>query len=239
LLKRNQKKSKLSLQTVTEKLSMKLSNMLKRMLRHKRKQKLITLNKSTISTNKLLKRPTTKTPSLKPEDKFQFKESSLMVDKLKSLLLTKQIQLQQLQLLQLLQPSLPKLLQLSLLTLLQQRPWKKLFFKIQKIHINKKLSLWKQFSKPPRLKELSKLPAIKMLLLLKRNISNNLRTRRTLLELIERFKVMEDSFTIHQLLINITMLPNLLSKRKEKRKKLQTKLSHSPHLNLINKRKNL
>ena len=236
MLKRNQKKSKLSLQTVTEKLSMKLSNMLKRMLRHKRKQKLITLNKSTISTNKLLKRPTTKTPSLKPEDKFQFKETSLMVDKLKSLLLTKQIQLQ---LLQPLQPTLLQLLQPSLPTLLQQRPWKKLFFKIQKILINKKLSLWKQFSKPPRLKELSKLPAIKMLLLLKRNISNNLRTRRTLLELIERFKVMEDSFTIHQLSINITMLPNLLSKRKEKRKKLQTKLSHSPHLNLINKRKNL
>ena len=236
MLKRNQKKSKLSLQTVTEKLSMKLSNMLKRMLRHKRKQKLITLNKSTISTNKLLKRPTTKTPSLKPEDKFQFKETSLMVDKLKSLLLTKQIQLQ---LLQPLQPTLLQLLQPSLPTLLQQRPWKKLFFKIQKILINKKLSLWKQFSKPPRLKELSKLPAIKMLLLLKRNISNNLRTRRTLLELIERFKVMEDSFTMHQLSINITMLPNLLSKRKEKRKKLQTKLSHSPHLNLINKRKNL
>jgi len=106
---------------------MKLSNMLKKMLRLNRKQKLNTLNKSTISTKKLLKRPTPKTPSLKPEDKLQSKMSSLMVDKTKSLLLTKQNQLQ------LLQPPLPPLL--------QQRPRKKLFFKIQKIPIKQKLSL--------------------------------------------------------------------------------------------------
>jgi hypothetical protein len=88
--------------------------------------------------------------------------------------------------------------------------------------------------KPPRLKELSKLPAIKTLLLLKKNISNNLRTRRTRLELIERFKVMEDSFTIHQLSRNITMLLlNLLPKRKKRRKE---NLSHSPHLHLTNRK---
>jgi len=198
--------------------------MLKKMLRLNRKQKLNTLNKSTISTKKLLKRPTPKTPSLKPEDKLQSKMSSLMVDKTKSLLLTKQIQLQ------LLQPPLPPLL--------QQRPRKKLFFKIQKIPIKQKLSLWKQFLKPPRHKEPSKLPAIKTLPLLKINISIKLRTRRTPLELIERFKLMEDSFTIHQLGINITMLlrNHLLPKRKKRRKKEETKLSHSPHLNLTNKK---
>ena len=92
--------------------------------------------------------------------------------------------------------------------------------------------------KPPRHKEPSKLPAIKTLPLLKINISIKLRTRRTPLELIERFKLMEDSFTIHQLGINITMLlrNHLLPKRKKRRKKEETKLSHSPHLNLINKK---
>ena len=85
-------------------------------------------------------------------------------------------------------------------------------------------------------KEFGKLPAMLMLLLLKINISNKLRTRRTQLELIDGFKNLEVSFMTHQLLINITPNQNLSSKRKKRRKK--RKLFHSPHLNLINKRKN-
>ena len=85
-------------------------------------------------------------------------------------------------------------------------------------------------------KEFGKLPVILMLLPLKINISNKLRTRRTQLELIDGFKNLEVSFTTHQLSINITPNQNLSSKRKKRRKK--RKLFHSPHLNLINKRKN-
>ena len=54
-------------------------------------------------------------------------------------------------------------------------------------------------------KEFGKLPAMLMLLLLKINISNKLRTRRTQLELIDGFKNLEVSFTIHQPGINITL----------------------------------
>ena len=53
-------------------------------------------------------------------------------------------------------------------------------------------------------KELGKTPVMLMLLLPKRNITNNLRTRRTKLELPDGFKNLEVSFTTHQLGINIT-----------------------------------
>ena len=82
--------------------------------------------------------------------------------------------------------------------------------------------------KPPRLKELSKLPAIKTLLLLKKNISNNLRTRRTRLELLDGSKNLEVSFTIHQPGINIIRNQhNLLLKEMQ---------YHSLHLNLTRKK---
>jgi len=82
-------------------------------------------------------------------------------------------------------------------------------------------------------KELGKTPVTLMLLLLKRNIINSLKMRRTKLELLDGFKNLEVSFTIHQLPRDTMSSP----KRKKRRKNLQTKLSHSPHLNLINKRK--
>ena len=82
-------------------------------------------------------------------------------------------------------------------------------------------------------KEFGKIPVMPMLLPLKKNITNNLRTRRTRLELLDGFKNLEVSFTIHQLPRDTMSSP----KRKKRRKNLQTKLSHSPHLNLINKRK--
>ena len=53
-------------------------------------------------------------------------------------------------------------------------------------------------------KEFGKIPVMPMLLPLKKNITNNLRTRRTRLELLDGFKNLEVSFTIHQLGINIT-----------------------------------
>ena len=82
-------------------------------------------------------------------------------------------------------------------------------------------------------KELGKTPVTLMLLLLKRNIINSLKMRRTKLELLDGFKNPEVSFTIHQLPRDTMSSP----KKKKKRKKV-VKLSHSPHLNLINKRKN-
>jgi len=74
-----------------------------------------------------------------------------------------------------------------------------------------------------------------MLLLLKRNIINKLKTRRTLSELLDGFKNLEVLFTTHQLLRNTvsTVLP-----KKKKRKLKVVKLSHSLHLNLTSKRKN-
>jgi len=74
-----------------------------------------------------------------------------------------------------------------------------------------------------------------MLLLLKRNIINKLKTRRTLSELPDGFKNLEVLFTTHQLLRNTvsTVLP-----KKKKRKLKVVKLSHSLHLNLTSKRKN-
>jgi len=82
-------------------------------------------------------------------------------------------------------------------------------------------------------KELGKPPVMLMLLLLNKNIINSLKMRRTKLELPDGFKNLEVSFTTHQLLRNTVSSP----KKKKKRKKV-VKLSHSPHLNLINKRKN-
>ena len=221
LLKKNQK---LSPQTATEKFSMKVSKPPQVPLMFKRKQKMTMSPKLLISIKKLQMRPIPKTPSRKPEDKFQSKESSLMVVKPESLHLTKQIQLQLLQ---------PRLHQAK-----QKR--KKLHLEIQKIPINKRLSLWKKFSMPSRNKELSRTPATKMFLLLKINITINLRTPRTPLELTERSKLTEDSFTIHQLMKSIIKLrkrSHLLPKKK-KRKLKEVKLSHSLHPNLTNKRKN-
>ena len=85
-------------------------------------------------------------------------------------------------------------------------------------------------------------PATKMFLLLKKNITNNLRTRKTPSELTERSNLMEDSFTIHQLMKSIIQLrkkPKHLLLKKKKRKKLEAKLFHILHPNLTNKRRNL
>jgi len=73
-----------------------------------------------------------------------------------------------------------------------------------------------------------------MLLLLKRNIINKLKTRRTLSELLDGFKNLEVSFTTHQLLRNMV---STVSLKKKKRRKKEMR-SHSLHLNLTNKRKN-
>jgi len=104
-----------------------MSNMLQRLLTPKRKQKMTMLKSLLISIKKPKRRPTTKTPSLKLEDKFLSKVSSLMVDKLENWLLTKQIQLQ-------------FQLQLPLPLLQKKKKRKKLYFKIQKIHINQRQS---------------------------------------------------------------------------------------------------
>jgi len=96
----------------------------------KRKQKMTMSPKLLISIKKLQRRPILKTPSPKPEDKFQPKESSLMEVKPESLHLTKQIQLQLLQF-QLLQPRLPQ----------EKQKRKKLHLELQKIPINKRQSL--------------------------------------------------------------------------------------------------
>ena len=86
-------------------------------------------------------------------------------------------------------------------------------------------------------KETGKPPVMLMLQLLKRNIINKLKTRRTMLELLDGFKNLEVSFTTHQLLRN-TVATVSLKQRKKKRKLKEVKLSHSLHLNLTNKRKN-
>ena len=82
-------------------------------------------------------------------------------------------------------------------------------------------------------KELGKPKVMLMLLLLNKNIINSLKMRRTKLELPDGFKNLEVSFMTHLLSRNTVSSP----KKKEKRKKV-AKLSHSPHLNLIKKRKN-
>jgi len=61
--------------------------------------------------------------------------------------------------------------------------------------------------------------------------------RRTLLELPEEFKLTEVSFTIHQLMISTTRLPNLSFKKRKR--KLEEMPFHIPHLNHTNRRKNL
>ena len=63
-------------------------------------------------------------------------------------------------------------------------------------------------------KESGKLPVTLMLLPLKINISNKLRDRRTLLELLETFKQLEDLFTIDQKLICTDLNSLKLSQRK-------------------------
>ena len=123
------KNQKLLLQTATEKLSMKVLKPPQVPLKNKIKQKTSMSHKSRTSIKKLKRRPTTKTPSPKPEDKFQSKESSPMVTKPESLPLTK---LTQLQLHQLLQP--------RLLTLPHQKR-RKLLFKTQKTPTKLKLLL--------------------------------------------------------------------------------------------------
>jgi hypothetical protein len=81
-------------------------------------------------------------------------------------------------------------------------------------------------------KEFSKLPAMPMLLQLKRNIINNLRMRRTLLELLDGYKNLEVLFTTHQLLRSMDYLEedknNLLLKEKNQ--------FHLLHPNLTNKK---
>ena len=82
-----------------------------------------------------------------------------------------------------------------------------------------------------------KLEAMLTLLLLKRNITNNLRTRRMVSELLEMSKQLEDSFTTHQWLPSMPkrkLQPNLLPRRK----KNQKKQSKGLHLNLTKRRKN-
>jgi len=73
-----------------------------------------------------------------------------------------------------------------------------------------------------------------MLLLPKKNITNNLKTKRTKLELQDGFKSLEVSFTIHQLSRSTEFLEkdknNLLLKEKEEMQ------FHLPHLNLIKKK---
>ena len=72
--------------------------MLTKLLKLKKRLKLAMSSKSLTSTQMLLRRLTTRTPSLKPEDKLQFKTSLLMVTRTESLLLTKRNQLLRLQL---------------------------------------------------------------------------------------------------------------------------------------------
>jgi len=84
-------------------------------------------------------------------------------------------------------------------------------------------------------KEFGKPPAMLTLLLLKLNIINKLKMRRTQLESPEEFKLTEDSFTTHQLLPSTVFSKDLLPKRKKKK---LVKLLTIPHLNLIIKRKN-
>jgi len=106
--------------------------------------------------------------------------------------------------------------------------------------INKRKNPSRKFLTPSRDKEFSKLPVMLMLQLLKRNIINKLRTRRTLSELPEELWPTVDSFTIHQLLINMLrkkLLPSLLLKVKTKLKLYHTPLLHLTNRKLIPSRK--
>jgi len=82
-------------------------------------------------------------------------------------------------------------------------------------------------------------PATKMFLLLKKNITNNLRTRKTPSELTERSNLMEDSFTIHQLMKSIMLPRRIQRKHLLPKKKREVKLFHILHPNLTSKRRNL
>ena len=64
-------------------------------------------------------------------------------------------------------------------------------------------------------RELGKLPATLILLLLRKNITNKPRTRRMQLELLEESKLMEVLFTIHQLMKSTTKLQNLSLKQNQ------------------------
>jgi len=165
-----------------------------------------------ISIKKPKRRPTTKIPPLKPVDKFKSKMNSLMVTKPVSLLLFRRNQL-----------------------LLQLRKTIKLFHIPHLNHTNKRKNPWKQFSEQLVNKEFGKPPAMLTLLLLKLNIINKLKTRRTQLESPEEFKLTEDSFTTHQLLPSTVFSKDLLPKKKKKK---LVKLLTIPHLNLTIKRKN-
>ena len=165
-----------------------------------------------ISIKKPKRRPTTKIPPLKPVDKFKSKMNSLMVTKPVSLLLPRRNQL-----------------------LLQLRKTIKLFH-IHHLNLtNKSKNPWKQFSEQLVNKEFGKLPATLTLLPLKLNIINKLRMRRTLLELLEEFKLTVDSFTTHQLLPSMVFSKDLLPKKKKKK---LVKLLTILHLNPTIKRKN-
>jgi hypothetical protein len=195
----------------------------------KRKQKTSLSHKSKTSMQKLKRRPTTKIPSPKPEDKFQSKESSPTVTKTESLPSTKPTQLQ---LHQPLQPRPPMLLH-------QKR--KKLLFKTQKTPTKPKPILLPRSLIPSRSKKSLRTPATLMSLLPRRNTTRKAKTRRTPSELTERSNLMEDSFTIHQLMKSIIQLrkkPKHLLPKKKKRRKLEAKLFHILHPNLTNKRRN-
>jgi len=81
-----------------------------------------------------------------------------------------------------------------------------LFHSLHPNLINKKLILFKKFLKLFPDKDNLKLPAIKMLLLLKRNISTKLRMKRIKLELQDGFKNQEDLFILHQRLQDTVLL---------------------------------
>jgi len=83
-------------------------------------------------------------------------------------------------------------------------------------------------------KETGRLLATLILQLLKKNITNKLRIRKTELELLEKFKKLEDSFTTQQKLKSTNSLEEKNLLLKQKQKEMQYLL---PHLNLTNKRK--
>jgi len=83
-------------------------------------------------------------------------------------------------------------------------------------------------------KETGRLLATLILQLLKKNITNKLRIRKTELELLEKFKKLEDSFTTQQKLRSTNSLEEKNLLLKQKQKEMQYLL---PHLNLTNKRK--
>jgi len=71
-----------------------------------------------------------------------------------------------------------------------------------------------------------KLPATLMLLLLKKNITNNLRMRRMVLELLDTFKLQEDLFMIHQWLKR-TIFNSLKQSQNRPNKKPQMRAERS------------